>query len=266
MKTCSRCHTPKSLDEFVKDKRRSDGRGSWCLTCNKEYMSVLTKTPKTRATRQAYRDTHKDEIRVRNHDLWVFRKGQYKAAREKWETENRGKRLDYFKDKRREFCTFIDALKLGRPCLDCGEEFPSYVMEFDHVRGSKRFNLGKMTNHRREAVEAEIEKCDLVCCNCHRVRTQVLKGSSKIPKVQAFREWLNSLKNQPCKDCGRTFPHVAMDFDHVQGEKVAGIAQMWSWGRERVVAEIAKCDLVCANCHRVRTYSHEHGQEQKRAA
>jgi len=44
-----------------------------------------------------------------------------------------------------------------------------------------------------------------------------------------------------------------MDFDHVRGAKVSGIAQMAFWGRDKVEAEMEKCDLVCANCHRERT-------------
>ena len=70
----------------------------------------------------------------------------------------------------------------------------------------------------------------------------------------AYHAWIDLLKAAPCLDCSRTYPPVAMDFDHVRGEKVSGIARMWSWRRERVLAELAKCDLVCANCHRVRTY------------
>ncbi len=54
MKTCTKCNTPKPLDEFVKDKRHADGRGSWCLLCNREYMQVLVKTPEAEATRKTY--------------------------------------------------------------------------------------------------------------------------------------------------------------------------------------------------------------------
>jgi len=46
-----------------------------------------------------------------------------------------------------------------------------------------------------------------------------------------------------------------MDFDHVRGEKVLSISAMvhkgFSW--ESILAEIAKCDVVCSNCHRIRT-------------
>lgn len=59
-----------------------------------------------------------------------------------------------------------------------------------------------------------------------------------------------------CTDCGYREHAEALDFDHLPGEmKVAGIAQMLRGRRARdvVLAEVAKCEVVCANCHRVRT-------------
>ena len=68
----------------------------------------------------------------------------------------------------------LDALKAG-PCMDCGGRFPPECMDFDHVRGEKLFSLGSIRNCTVKApwreVLAEIEKCDLVCSNCHRTRT-----------------------------------------------------------------------------------------------
>jgi len=67
---------------------------------------------------------------------------------------------------------------------------------------------------------------------------------------------VNELKNRPCADCGGRFPPCAMDFDHVLGEKIDDVSGIRiDTGRwERVLAEIEKCELVCANCHRVRTH------------
>lgn len=59
-----------------------------------------------------------------------------------------------------------------RPCMDCGQEYPWYVMEFDHTRGIKvmevtgAHHFGSLT-----LLQEEIDKCDIVCANCHRVRT-----------------------------------------------------------------------------------------------
>lgn len=57
------------------------------------------------------------------------------------------------------------------PCSDCGKEYPWYVMDFDHVRGEKLRNVGSSRHMGYNKLKAEIEKCDVVCSNCHRLRT-----------------------------------------------------------------------------------------------
>lgn len=60
-----------------------------------------------------------------------------------------------------------------------------------------------------------------------------------------------------CADCGLVLPdHPEIyDFDHRPGEpKVASVAKLMTKGTvEQILEEIAKCDVVCANCHRIRT-------------
>jgi hypothetical protein len=58
------------------------------------------------------------------------------------------------------------------PCADCGVQYPSWVMEFDHVRGVKLFNVGEGLELRAGAVFAEAAKCEIVCSNCHQERTR----------------------------------------------------------------------------------------------
>jgi hypothetical protein len=60
-------------------------------------------------------------------------------------------------------------------------------------------------------------------------------------------------KSVPCADCGRNFPPVAMDFDHVAGDKIAEVSRMRIWNLDKLRVEIAKCEVVCACCHRIRT-------------
>jgi len=58
--------------------------------------------------------------------------------------------------------------------MDCGGQFPPYVMDFDHRPGEqKAYAVSEMVSRmvRWEKIEAEVAKCDLVCSNCHRVRT-----------------------------------------------------------------------------------------------
>ena len=62
----------------------------------------------------------------------------------------------------------LDALRAG-PCVDCGVQYPPAAMEFDHVRGVKRFEI-TTTNYRHRGFAEELAKCELRCANCHRIR------------------------------------------------------------------------------------------------
>lgn len=64
-------------------------------------------------------------------------------------------------------------------------------------------------------------------------------------------------KDKPCADCGHSFPTCCMDFDHVRGKKSFDIASNVTSSTEKLIAEIAKCDVVCANCHRIRTHNRQ---------
>lgn len=74
--------------------------------------------------------------------------------------------------------------------------------------------------------------------------------------------WLNGLKDKPCKDCKRRYPPECMDFDHVKGKR-GGIGTMAGLRREVILAEIKKCELVCANCHRIRTKRRQYGRGRR---
>lgn len=65
----------------------------------------------------------------------------------------------------------------GRMCADCGES-ECMVLEFDHVRGTKAFAVCDMVRkgYAWKRIEDEIAKCDLVCANCHRIRTNQRGG------------------------------------------------------------------------------------------
>lgn len=68
------------------------------------------------------------------------------------------------------------------------------------------------------------------------------------------REWLSEQKAKPCMDCGGTYPPECMQFDHRPGEaKLFNIGMLVRFRHEKLLAEIAKCDVVCANCHAIRT-------------
>ena len=73
----------------------------------------------------------------------------------------------------------------------------------------------------------------------------------------AERAWMQSLKSVPCADCGGIFPPWVMHWDHLPGyEKRAAVGKMvGSHSRTLILEEVKKCELVCANCHVIRTIS-----------
>jgi hypothetical protein len=70
-----------------------------------------------------------------------------------------------------------------------------------------------------------------------------------------FDGWFRSLKARPCADCGQAFDPAAMQWDHLPGFEKAGNVSEFArkHNRRMVLAEIEKCELVCANCHAIRT-------------
>ncbi len=84
---------------------------------------------------------------------------------------------DYYMKKARrngkKYAANIDEYKSSTPCLDCGNIFPAECMDFDHVTGKKEFSIGTKKSYGFSPIMLkEIEKCELVCANCHRIRTR----------------------------------------------------------------------------------------------
>ena len=63
-------------------------------------------------------------------------------------------------------------IKEKNPCMDCKIWYPYYVMDFDHVRGRKHKNVAELIDTlSKKKIDEEIAKCEIVCSNCHRIRT-----------------------------------------------------------------------------------------------
>ena len=86
--------------------------------------------------------------------------------------------------------------------------------------------------------------------NPHRYR------ASRLSARERAKAFVKALKSLPCTDCGRSFPFYVMDLDHIPGRgKVAAVSDIVrNYGERQVREEAAKCEVVCANCHRVRTH------------
>jgi hypothetical protein len=72
------------------------------------------------------------------------------------------------------------------------------------------------------------------------------------------RRELQKLKDKPCEDCGKSLPYYCMDFDHLYGKKFT-ISHSMGRSLDVLIAEASKCAVVCANCHRTRTWQRANG-------
>ncbi len=165
--------------------------------------------------------------------------------------------------RQKEWRDYLSELK-RQPCKDCGQTYPPYCLDFDHLNFEEKVATIPelvVSNASKERVLAEIAKTEVVCANCHRRREHLRYAQSgKKPVHLSPRQRQNKMlieraKNQPCKDCGGSFSAWQMDFDHVQGKKVRNVGHLAMSGTtESMVEEMDKCDVVCANCHRKRTF------------
>ena len=132
MKKCNLCKIEKDFSEFNKNKKKKDGLDNRCKICTRK----------------------RDKVRY-DKDIEKFR-AQAIIRNNKKRDVNREHIYKYLNT---------------HPCVDCNESDP-IVLEFDHVRGMKKWNIGDMVAHTTiETLDNEIAKCDVRCANCHRRKT-----------------------------------------------------------------------------------------------
>jgi hypothetical protein len=95
-------------------------------------------------------------------------KKEYQAD---WYKRHHSEQYARINNTKQKIADYVKYLKETTPCADCGNFYPYYVMDFDHVRGNKKFNLAHAKLHGFNKVKLELEKCEIVCANCHRIRT-----------------------------------------------------------------------------------------------
>lgn len=75
----------------------------------------------------------------------------------------------------------IKNYKVMKQCHDCPGAFTAEQLEFDHCRGEKLFELSRAGGRSLVAIATEIAKCDVVCANCHRIRTHSRRKPCQLP-------------------------------------------------------------------------------------
>jgi 5-methylcytosine-specific restriction endonuclease McrA len=134
---CIRCGQVKPVDGFAWRRREKGQRDSFCRPC-----------------RAAYGKEHYEANRRR----YIEQAAILKRAR--------------MLERTRYLIEFFAV----HPCVDCGETDP-VVLEFDHLR-DKKFAIGPALSQKSwNSILDEMEKCEVVCANCHRRRTARRRGA-----------------------------------------------------------------------------------------
>ncbi len=187
---------------------------------------------------------------------------------------------------------WLDELKVQHGCTDCGFRDHFAALDFDHGAGEKAGEIWQMRRQcSKEKLLAEIARCEVVCGRCHRLRTlnsrpPLLDGTEPEPegetkegrKLRLQRCWRRRRRAEwneltagiklarGCCECGWCEHAEALEFDHVRGSKLHAVSVLANrtWAKERLLEEMAKCDVVCVNCHRIRTYERRIESEKVR--
>lgn len=168
--SCNKCNEPKTIDQIKhKNTRRSDG-------------SVYAKA--LRCCKRCYRIYYSGKYPVgTKHDDVLIRQTRTKEQTTKTSTlidfdrESRRKRvrkaLERRGQKRRNIRgrQYIYSILKDAKCVDCGYD-NWLALEFDHLpQHTKKYDVCSMTRKSVVAIQREIDKCEIVCSNCHTIRT-----------------------------------------------------------------------------------------------
>jgi hypothetical protein len=128
-----------------------------------------------------------------------------------------------------------------KTCCMCKEE-----LELTEFSGNKK---------RSDKLQSQCKKCHNLYSKIHykKNKEKYIK-EAKIRKTAYKDEFLEFLKTQECKDCGNKDYRV-FEFDHLENKKFNIGARIGGQTLKSLMKEISKCDVVCANCHRIRTIS-----------
>jgi DNA-binding Lrp family transcriptional regulator len=86
---------------------------------------------------------------------------------------------------------------------------------------------------------------------------KVSKKKRRYDEPAGFLDAIQAHKEKfGCADCQTMYPHYVLEFDHrPEFKKIANVYRVYKkYGEDRAWQEVAKCDIVCSNCHKIRTW------------
>lgn len=247
---CPWCSQEHPAADFNKDSRRYSGLATICRAA----MAEKRQTPEGKKATKRLQDQRWADPEYRLADL------RRSAER------RRTKGHEDLRRARARLQQIVDDWK-RRGCVDCGYS-DIRAIDPDHVvESTKHDNLSRMVQLCASAarIKAELEKCVPRCARCHRKRTWDRRPNSWRTEDRIPPSWQRRLELQDfndtlkmrlgCTDCGWAGWPRGLDWDHARGTKHYAITMLVNdrWPVTILARETSKCDVVCANCHRLRT-------------
>jgi hypothetical protein len=128
-------------------------------------------TLRQRSSRRKYNASPKGREARRRYAATEGGREAQKRAKARWNRDNADIVAVASRARKRAQLERIAAIKVAAGCADCGYAEHFAALEFDHVEGGKVANVSALVGKRWDVIEAEIAKCEVVCANCHRIRT-----------------------------------------------------------------------------------------------
>ena len=226
---CRKCGEWKPLTEFTKHKKMKYGIDTICLKCNCKSVKK-----------------HYDENAE-----------QVLEYQRKYYIENREKCIERTANTRNKIVDIVGSFKDGKKCIICGLDDIN-LLSFHHRNPKeKEFKVSGRNSISKERLIKEMNKCDLLCPNCHRdLHHNEVELKEDVHRVTIYKrevkEWFNKIKvEEGCIVCGEK-RYWVLDCHHKDGEeKEYEIHNLIRDGanKDLILKEFEKCEIICANCH-----------------
>jgi hypothetical protein len=238
------------------------------------------KRERDRARYWRHRDRLTEDRHKRQEENYEEYMAQKRARDRTWRQRHRDRLVEKRHIRREEIKTWYRQYRAAIRCIRCGENDPACLQFHHRNRGEKKINIATYVFQASnlEKFIQELNKCDVLCANCHLVehwqerddsadileytqlQQQLIDTRGWRARVRIIRRihqldgviWFNRYKRTlACNFCGVSHP-ACLQFHHRDGSdkyKEVGNLVYHVTNIDKLKREIDKCEVLCANCH-----------------